>query len=55
MEIKRLYENSTYIGKRIEYSNGDKEWRDAKGNKAGSYNKITDTYRDKDNKIIKNR
>lgn len=53
MEIKRLYENSTYVGKRVEYSNGNKVWKDTQGNKVGSYNKDTNTYRDKNNHIIK--
>ena len=53
MEIKRLYENSTYVGKRIEYSNGNKVWQDTQGNRVGSYNKATDTYRDKNNRTIK--
>ena len=53
MKVNRIYENSTRVGTRVDYNNGNKTWKDNSGKTVLSYRANDNSYRDATGKRVR--
>ena len=53
MKVNRIYENSTRVGTRVDYNNGNKTWKDNSGKTVLTYRANDNSYRDGTGKRVR--